>query len=657
MALFKKSLRFRITFLVVLLVLALFIANAVVSTKQAKVKFESLLDEKYVATTEYLSEVVEEWFAENTGVLNAMAAYADSYTGELSGMHPFLAEVADGNEDVTEVYFCDNSGKGAFSSYNPPADFDARTRAWYVGAKEKSGVYFTQPYVDMISGTLCITASLATDKGVAGMDLNLSALTECIPAIEEGYSFVATDENNIVIHKNPDFSLSGETAVTLETAAGGAYLKAMEDDSLFTDYDKTPSYITAEEVEINGWTVALVTPKSSYDAPVKAMVSIFVFLTVLFCIVAAVIVALVSIKITKPIVDMTKQVNKIADDIKAGEGDTTARIVCKSQDEIGRVSEGVNSLMAELDNLIPSAKNASDTVTGRAQDMAQITEQINDAIAGITQAVEDIANGATQQAQDVQAATESVEEIGEVIDSVAETAGTLNNIAKEMREASLTTEEQVHNLQEATDTMVSGVDRIADQIKETSKAVDSINDKVSAITEIAEQTNLLSLNASIEAARAGAMGRGFAVVAEEIGKLAVNSAEVAQSIKDEMDALLNTSQAAVEESEKVHDLTVSQAKVLEETTDIIKSLMTQINETVDNVGNIEAGVQNVVKSKIAIADAMDSLSAISEENAASSEETSATTTEINRTVETLSDASRDLNQVAHDLNECLSVFK
>ena len=65
----------------------------------------------------------------------------------------------------------------------------------------------------------------------------------------------------------------------------------------------------------------------------------------------------------------------------------------------------------------------------------------------------------------------------------------------------------------------------------------------------------------------------------------------------------------------------------------------------------------VEKRNLSIADAMDSLSAISEENAASSEETSATTTEINRTIETLSDASRDLNQVAHDLNECLSIFK
>ncbi|MCR5277812.1 MAG: HAMP domain-containing protein [Lachnospiraceae bacterium] len=653
----KKSLRIRITFIVVLMVLVLFVANAIVSTKKAETNFEDAMDAKYEATAQYMAQVVDDWFSENAGALKSLAAYVSSYQGDISGMKPFLVDFVKENEFITEAYFGKDNGNAVFSSFEPAADYDVTVRSWYIQAKEHDGIYTTQPYIDMITNALCISMCYATSGGVVGVDLDLSALTALIPESSDGYAFVATDENNIVVHENPDFALTGEEPVTLEQALNGIYLKAIDEDSLFADYNKVPSYITAENVEINGWTVALVTPKSVYDAPVKAMVSTFVVLTIIFCIIAVVVITIVSIRITKPILDLTNQVNKIASDIEKGQGDTGARVNIRSEDEIGSVRDGVNGLMQELDNLIPKAKSASDTVSGRAQDMVHITDQINDAIAGITQAVEDIANGATQQAQDVQNATESVEHIGEVIDEVNDTAESLNRIAKEMQKASMATEDQVHDLQDATSTMVSGVDRIADQIKETSKAVDSISEKIEAITEIAEQTNLLSLNASIEAARAGAMGRGFAVVAEEIGKLAVSSAEVAQSIKDEMNSLLSKSQAAVDESEKVHDMTVSQSKVLDDTTEMIHGLIGQIDDTIENIGNIEAGVQNIVQSRVSIADAMDSLSAISEENAASSEETSATTTEINKTVEALADASKDLNQVAFELNECLSIFK
>ncbi len=113
MALFKKSLRFRITFLVVLLVLALFVANAIVSTRQAKENFESLLDEKYVATAEYLSEVVEEWFAENTGVLNAMdslsaiseenAASSEETSATTTEINRTVETLSDASRDLNQV--------------------------------------------------------------------------------------------------------------------------------------------------------------------------------------------------------------------------------------------------------------------------------------------------------------------------------------------------------------------------------------------------------------------------------------------------------------------------------------------------------------------------------------------------------------------------
>ncbi|MBR6003167.1 MAG: methyl-accepting chemotaxis protein [Lachnospiraceae bacterium] len=542
-----------------------------------------------------------------------------------------------------------------FGYYEAPADFIATGRPWFTGAKATSGVYYTEPYVDQISGALCISLSVATKGGVVGIDLDLSALTNDMPKPDSGYAVLITSGGSIVVHPDEKYALSGDVATNVNDVVGGAYAKTSSD--AFKDYNGKLSYVTAATVKSNDWVIGVVTPKSVYDKPINDMISLFTVLLIIFCVFAAVVVAVISIKLTKPLLLMAKKVDKIVSGIQNGECDLTERVDFSSPDEIGRIAGGINKLMDELEELIPESKGAASNVSGHSEELVSISEQLSNAITGISTAVEDIANGATQQATDVQSASDNVDQIGVAIDGVAEKTSALNDLAKEMKTASMDTERQVRALQDSTLTMVEGIEKISDQIKDTSRAVDSINEKVSTISEIASQTNLLSLNASIEAARAGEMGKGFAVVAEEIGKLAINSAEAAERIREEMEGLLTSSQATVEESGKVHELTVSQQNDLNETTDKIHDLLDQINTTIDHIDSIEHDVEQCVDAKKTIVDTMESLAAISQENAASTQQTSAATTEITGTIDNLSTSAQDLHAVANELSQSLSIFK
>ena len=205
--------------------------------------------------------------------------------------------------------------------------------------------------------------------------------------------------------------------------------------------------------------------------------------------------------------------------------------------------------------------------------------------------------------------------------------------------------------------MSDSIEDITERIRATGKAVEVINEKVEGISNIATQTNLLSLNASIEAARAGEAGRGFAVVAEEIGKLADDSRQMADDIRVEMDVLLSESQATVNMASEVKRENDEQKEVLQSAVEVIRLMLGDISSTADGVKSIGADADVCVSAKNVVADAMCSLSAISEQNAASSQETGASMEELSATVTTLAESADSLRKVADQLEKEISFFK
>ena len=358
-------------------------------------------------------------------------------------------------------------------------------------------------------------------------------------------------------------------------------------------------------------------------------------------------------RLTNPIKAMSKVLNKMSE----GEFEKADASFEKRNDEIGEMAVSMNSVTDKLNDIVSKIRQTTESINKHSVELSDTADQISQTAEDVSNAVQEIATGATQQAEEIQTASENTNKIDDAVFNVKEATESIEKSAKNMEDASKSSASALSNLKQASEVTSLKIEDISETITATKEAVNSISEKVDGITSIATQTNLLSLNASIEAARAGEAGRGFAVVAEEIGKLAENSKQLADEIMAEMSELLKQSDSAVGAVSAVTESNNDTKIALEETLNSIDLMIENINSTIRDIGKISGGVEDVDESKNVVVDAMSSLSAISEENAASSEETGASMEELSATVTTLAASANELKSIAETLNREMEFFK
>lgn len=392
-------------------------------------------------------------------------------------------------------------------------------------------------------------------------------------------------------------------------------------------------------------------PEDDVRAGIRKVLMTLIAIVVIAVLLFAAIIYFVARKVVASIKSVINDVNTLA------EGDLTKDNQSSSFiKEIHELGDRVFGLHKKLVEIVGGAKTASADTGKQAKELSEASQQISDTSDGVSEAVQEMAKGATDQADTVQKATENIAILSDAIQTVADNAEQLAAAAAEMNDASMRSAEAVKTLSENMNTMGGAVDEISTTMAATNQAVQNVNEKVDGITSIASQTNLLALNASIEAARAGEAGRGFAVVAEEIGKLATESAQTANEIRDEMKSLLDHAKEAVSKTQEISEIKTAVDGVLSDTSETIENLINNVGSTVDGVNTISGLTEECNASKEEIVEAMSSLSAISEENAASTEETGASMEELNATVNGLAAAAGSLKEVAEQLDEELSFF-
>ena len=339
----------------------------------------------------------------------------------------------------------------------------------------------------------------------------------------------------------------------------------------------------------------------------------------------------------------------------------------------GNISNEISgsSQIAETDKLITASRilkeKLNDIVSGvnehvlnLQQDTASLKERAdfcNDGTKQISQAMEELSVTAVTLAENVQDVNAKSLEMGNAITDIDGDVQVLSDNSNHMDKANEDAAKSIETVLDSSNRSSAIVEKITNQIEETNQAISSINEAVDLIMDITGQTSLLSLNASIEAARAGQAGRGFAVVADEIKKLSEQSAQGADAIKQVADNIFEKSNESVALVNKVRELIGKEQEDISVTKESFEILSKTINDNLVAVSHISEKTKQLDTIKQAIIGNINDLSAISEENAASNQEVSANITNIAESIDEMNTATGHVRQISGKLAELMDYFK
>ena len=341
---------------------------------------------------------------------------------------------------------------------------------------------------------------------------------------------------------------------------------------------------------------------------------------------------------------------------KASTGDLTVDIHTRRKDEFMILCESTNQMLGNIRALINKADtvakalgNASERVGGNSGILLEETKSI-------TTSISDVEKGIVMQANDAENCLTRMDDLSKKIGVVSENTGKIADIADVTKSTVSDGLATIDTLQDKVKATTQVTAEVISNIEDLEKASQSIANIVGAINDIADETSLLSLNASIEAARAGEAGRGFAVVAESIRKLAEQSLNSVNEIRNIVGKIQKQTVDTVEVAKQAEVIVNSQEEALKATIDVFHDIDKHVSGLAENLSQISAGIDAMEGAKKDTLAAIESISAVAEETASAVTEVNEAAGRQLEAVKKLNNESEELIDRSEDLVEAINKF-
>lgn len=509
--------------------------------------------------------------------------------------------------------------------------------------------------VDVINTTSKIMENEISNSGVDDLDYdgyanNLSDVK--LEGMDSAYMYVVQNDGTMLYHPTKE-----KVGQPVENAVIKGVVQQLQDGKkpgmavVEYDFDGTTKY-SAYTILNNENILVLTADESEALAGITTVTGVAVGISAIVVLLAIIICFILGRRLMRPLVKVSTIIEEIANgDINADFG-----MVKETNDEIGLIIEKMKELTQSLGNIVGKIRNSSDTMSANSYELNDTSSQTLAANNEISKAVEDVAEGSTGMAASISKINENLLEMSNETKDINESVNEIRNQTTAVQDSSKIMNDKIKSMQDSSHKMDEGISAISKRIETVNTTVDKVSNIVSVIEEISSETNLLSLNASIEAARAGDAGKGFAVVAQEIRVLSDNTNTELENIKQIISSLVEECRYCVQASGTIVEDNAKQKEEIKAVLDEFGSLDEQIQKTAEKADEIEELVTAMIELNDDITKSSNSLTDVSAANAAATEEMNANIEELNAMMHGVSEMAEHMNNESDGLKEALSFF-
>lgn len=492
------------------------------------------------------------------------------------------------------------------------AKTDVTQTDWFRDGLTRVNVGFTNAYTNE-NGMPVISACgmLRTPSDsvrVISMDLSLDKVSVYVNSfvkMENAEAFLVNSNDNTILASRDKTIISKKMDELDNIFMKDIASKISREEMNLAEIDGNITVF--QEISGTDWVLVSYVPTATVYRDLNGIRNIMILFGVVSVLALTVLIERIVHVVIHPVRGLTEVIRNMTG------GNFTPYSAVRSSDEIGVMSRCVEQFIVTMREMIASIDNVSHTLHNQADNSKKVSGQMFDASKKQNQSMKDLNMTVEQLSVSVNEIAQSATTLASLVAETKEDGDGMNGRMKETVSISQKGKEVIQDVDTAMQSIDNSVRQLQHAIDEVGNVSGEITNITRVIGDIADETNLLSLNASIEAARAGAAGKGFTVVASEIGKLAQTSMESVKHI----DTLVLEIQTLIGD---VIEQANSSVENINNSSALIGNAVTTYDSIFENIVVVGELAQQMIQKVDQVEDVARNVAAISEEQAASSQE-------------------------------------